>query len=534
MYQLFIVDDEEIVRKGIRELLQSTNHQYTICGEASDGELALPMIQELKPDILLTDIRMPFLDGLELCEMIRAKMPWIHILILSGHDEFEYARKAVSLGVDEYILKPVTMPQLLGSLSKTVHKIEEERASYFIGIDTENPSAHKRERMIGHFLNELLDEAFSASDVLARAEKLGLSLAARQYLICCLDIRSDMTADISESLLRRQFHLLLDRILDGREDVIWSSRGDGFLLLLKAGENDALLETAYETAQALKHEAERMMNASLSVGIGSIVPRLSELPQSYQDAKRSLGGLVGQPHGSILSALDLEHGLFPQFDFTEAVPLAERLRHVSQEDIAFLLERHFGCAREENESSLLYRYYLLADLVVSSMRLLQSIDAEQPAILREFRNSDNLMKAVATYSDTLFFARTLVEATILQRDHKQGIRYGVELQRAKDYIRRHFADNDLSLNTVAAEVGFSPNHFSTVFSQQMGQTFVEYLTRYRVEQSKRLLCETDLKLADIAYAIGYSESHYFSYIFKKYTGISPSAYRKQTQQLPPD
>ena len=378
MYQLFIVDDEEVVRKGIRELLQSAENQYAICGEASDGELALPMIQELKPDILLTDIRMPFLDGLELCEMIRAKMPWVHILILSGHDEFEYARKAVSLGVDEYILKPVTMPQLLGSLEKTARKIEEERASYFTGLDTENASARKRGVMVSHFLNELLDEVFSASDALARAEKLGLSLAARQYLICCLDIRSD-TGDVSESLLRRQFCLLLGRMLDEREDILWCGRGDGFLLLLKAGENDGLLETAYETAQALKHEAERMMNASLSAGIGSIVPRLSELPRSYQDARRSLGGLVGQPHGSILSALDLEHGLFPQFDFTEAVPLAERLRHVSQEDIDFLLEHHFGSAREENGSSLLYRYYLLADLVVSSMRLLQSIDAEQPA-----------------------------------------------------------------------------------------------------------------------------------------------------------
>ena len=202
---------------------------------------------------------------------------------------------------------------------------------------------------------------------------------------------------------------------------------------------------------------------------------------------------------------------------------------MSQEDIDFLLEHHFGSAREENGSSLLYRYYLLADLVVSSMRLLQSIDAEQPAILRDAGNSDTLMKAVVTYPDTLAFARSLVEAVILQRDRKQGVRYGEELQRAKDYIRRHFADNDLSLNTVAAEVGFSPNHFSTVFSQQMGQTFVEYLTRFRVERSKRLLRETDLRLADIAYAIGYNEPHYFSYIFKKYTGISPSVYRKQAQ-----
>ncbi|MDO4271312.1 MAG: response regulator [Eubacteriales bacterium] len=526
MYHLFIVDDEEVVRKGIRELLQSADGEYAVCGEAADGELALPMIMELKPDILLTDVRMPFVDGLELCAMVRKKMPWMHLLILSGHDEFEYAREAISLGVDEYILKPVTMPQLLGSLSKTARKIEEERASYF--SDAGDGPARQRGLLVGHLLNGLLDESFSAAEALARAETLGLSLAARQYAACCLDVRAD-SGEGPDATLRRQFGILLGRVLDGREDVLWSARGDRFLLILKASEGANVLETAYETAQALKHETARLLGADLSAGIGSVVERLGELPQSYQDAKRSLGGLVGQPHGSILSALDLEHGLLPRFDFTEAVPLAERLRHVSQEDIGFLLEQHFGSARDEDQSSLLYRYYLLADLVVSSIRLLQSIDAEQPAPLREASDGENLMKSVATYGDTIAYARTLVEAVILRRDQKQGVRYGEELRRAKDYIRAHFADNDLSLNTVAAEVGFSPNHFSTVFSQQMGQTFVEYLTRFRVEQSKRLLRETDLKLADITYAIGYGEPHYFSYIFKKYTGISPSVYRRQEQ-----
>lgn len=527
MYQLFIVDDEEVVRKGIRELVQSADSDYTICGEAPDGELALPMIQELKPDILLTDVRMPFLDGLALCEQVRAKMPWVHMLILSGHDEFEYARQAVSLGVDEYILKPVTLPQLLASLAKTVRKIEEERASFFAGLGAENALSQKRATLIGHFLNSLLDESFSTPDMLRKAEALGFSLTAGQYLVCCLDVRAQDSTP--ENLLRRQFLILLERVLANRTDVLWAARGDAFLLLLKAGAREAILDTAYETAQALKHETERMLSASLSAGIGSIVQHLHELPRSYQDAKRSLGGLVGRPHGSILSAADLESGLLPQFDFTEAVPLADRLRHVPQEDVDFLLAHHFGSARDEDQSSLLYRYYLLADLVVSSMRLMQRLDAEQPAILREAGSSETLMKAVATYDDTIAYAGKLLRAVILQRDHKQGVRYGEELHRARDYIREHFADHDLSLNTVAAEVGFSPNHFSTVFSQQMGRTFVEYLTDYRVEQSKRLLRETDLKLSDITYAIGYSEPHYFSYIFKKYTGISPSVYRKQAQ-----
>ena len=529
MYNLFIVDDEEIVRKGIRELLQSAENEYTVCGEAPDGELALPMIQELKPDILLTDIRMPFLDGLELCRIVKAKMPWMHLLILSGHDEFEYARQAISLGVDEYILKPVTMPQLLSSLQKTGRKIEDERAFLLSGAGQESNSSRSREMRIDHFFNELIDEPISASDALARAETLGLSLTAHQYLICCLNVSP--AAETPDKLLRRQFRTLLDRLLENRSDILWASRGDDFILLLKAGESDSLLDNAYETAQALRHETERMLNAQLSAGIGSCVARLSELSRSYWEARRSLGGLSGHPHGSILSTLDLEHGLLPQFDFTEAVPLAERLRHIAPEDIDLLLEHHFGSARDEDQSSLLYRYYLLADLVVSSMRLLKSIGAGQPVLLREAGNSKNLTRYVVTYADTLQFAHQLIEEVIAQRDQAQGIRYGEELQRARDYIRLHFADSNLSLNTVAAEVGFSPNHFSTVFSQQMGQTFIEYLTRYRIEQSKKLLREGDLKLSDITYAIGYSEPHYFSYIFKKYAGISPSVYRKQAQEV---
>lgn len=526
MYNLFIVDDEEVVRKGIRELLQTSSTEYVICGEAADGELALPMIQELKPDILITDIRMPFLDGLELCKIVREKMPWIHLLILSGHDEFEYARQAVSLGVDEYILKPVTMPQLLSSLAKTTHKIEEERSFYF-SVGSEDTQSHERNVLVAHLLNSLLDETFSVKDALSRSEKLGLQLTARQYTVCCLDVRAKQ--ETSDALLRHQFSILLDRTLEGRKDVLWASRGDQFILILKAGESSTVLESAYETAQSLKHETDRLLDADLSVGIGSVASRLSELPQSYQDAKRSLGGLLGHPHGSILSALDLEHGLFPKFDFTEAVPLADRLRHVSLEDVDFLLEHHFGAAKDEDQSSFLYRYYLLADLVVSSMRLLQSFGGELPTALREANNGESLTKAATSYAETMNYSRTLVKAVIEQRDRKQGMRYGEELQHAKEYIRAHYADNDLSLNTVAAEVGFSPNHFSTVFSQQMGQTFVEYLTHFRVEQSKRLLRETDMKLADIAYAIGYSEPHYFSYIFKKYTSISPSVYRSQMQ-----
>ena len=125
--KVFVVDDEEIIREGIRNCIDSYDGSVTFCGEAPDGEMALPLLQELKPDILITDVRMPFMDGLELSSIVKKSMPWVHIIILSGHDEFDYAQKAVSLGVDAYILKPVNSETLINTLTDVQLRIQKEK-----------------------------------------------------------------------------------------------------------------------------------------------------------------------------------------------------------------------------------------------------------------------------------------------------------------------------------------------------------------------------------------------------------------------
>ena len=127
MMKIFVADDEEIIRAGIRNCIEKQGEPFTICGEAEDGEMALPLIQELKPDILIADVRMPFMDGLDLSALVKRAMPWVHIVIVSGHDEFEYAQKAVNVGVDAYILKPVNSPKLLEVLNEVADRIEKEK-----------------------------------------------------------------------------------------------------------------------------------------------------------------------------------------------------------------------------------------------------------------------------------------------------------------------------------------------------------------------------------------------------------------------
>ena len=127
MYNVFIVDDEVIVREGIRSKIDWDSTEFSLAGEAADGEIALSMIQDIKPDILITDIKMPFMDGLELARMVKKIQPWIRIIILSGHDEFEYAKKAISIGIDDYLLKPFTAEDIITSLRKAAMQIDKER-----------------------------------------------------------------------------------------------------------------------------------------------------------------------------------------------------------------------------------------------------------------------------------------------------------------------------------------------------------------------------------------------------------------------
>ena len=155
MMRVFIADDEEIIRDGIRNCIEKEQERFLFAGEAPDGEMALPMLMEMKPDVLITDIRMPFMDGLELAKVVRRTMPWLRIVFLSGHDEFEYAQKAVSLHADAYLLKPVSSAQLLETLGQVAEQIEQEQQQ-LRSEGANSRSEHEEDVLREHFLNDLL------------------------------------------------------------------------------------------------------------------------------------------------------------------------------------------------------------------------------------------------------------------------------------------------------------------------------------------------------------------------------------------
>lgn len=517
MMRVFIADDEDIIRDGIRNCIEKENSRFLFVGEAPDGEMALPMIMELKPDILITDIRMPFMDGLELARVVRRAMPWMRIVFLSGHDEFEYAQQAVSLHADAYLLKPIDSTQLIATLEEVTARIEQEQQQY-LNAAQRSRSEQEKDALREHFFNLLLSGGVSTAQAIEQGARWGVSLTARQYLVCMMRVPDDRDARI-------QTQALVSHAFDGHSEVACFFRGSTRLMLLLQGDSeDAIRERAYEICQNLRHEIRQFLGWDTLTAIGLPVSRLSALPDSYRSAQKTMLRAAACAENGVFGSTDFVASPNPGFVFTQGGLLADKLRHAAPEDVPQIVDSYFGGTTAQDVQSVLYRYYLLMDLLVTASRLASEV---QPDSIAPPDDPQAVLERASTLEGAKSYAaEVLARLTALCYRH-QNVRYSEEIGRAKAFIRAHYADSSLSLHMVAAEVGFSPNHFSTIFSQETGQTFVEYLTEVRLDAAKELLAHSDARMSDIAFDVGYQEPHYFSYLFKKHVGVSPREYRNR-------
>lgn len=532
MLRIFVVDDEDMIREGIRNALEVNTSRFHLMGEAPDGEMALPQLQELKPDVLITDIRMPFMDGLELCQQVRRTMPWMRIIILSGHDEFSYAQRAISLGVNDYLLKPITGQQLIDTLNKVSIDIEREKND-LLKFQNDSPDPDKKQILIEHFLNQLLSGGLSVSEAQTRAAELQISLTGfREFIVAYTDL-SHFTR-----LEQRQILKIAHENLDKYPDLlIFSREGHRLVFLAGTAETGQVINHMYGAMQAFLHEMSFYLELQSPIGIGMSVQRLSELPSAWQSAKIAYANHTNLRSGTIYS-LGHEHGKTNSqnkdwdslaqsgIDFSTEHGLTDVLGYIETTNRDQFVDNYFRTGNDQEVQSILYRYYLTMNLTMTIGKLLAKIGHDLKTHIEYADQADQIFKRSESLESSKELARELIDLYVILRRQGQ-YRYNKEISEARTYIQEHFSNVELSLQDVAQHVGYSPNHFSTVFSQETGETFIGYLTRIRLENACHQLSKTELKLREIAESSGYSEAHYFSYLFKKHYGMPPSEYRAQ-------
>lgn len=523
-YKVFFVEDEIVTREGIRDNVDWKGNGFEFCGDAPDGEMALPLLQSAKPDVLITDIKMPFMDGLELCRIVRECMPGIKIVILSGHDEFEYAQQAIKLGVKEYLLKPVTPQDLHQVLQKMAAQLEreaEERQNLQILHDQvrENQAA-LRERL----LFKLVIGAVSPTEAIEQGQALGLDLIARCYLVVILRTELADRSDSFDYSEYQQVQSLVSQVVENNPDVFLLRKGwEETVLIIKGGAFDLLEEERDLILDRIKREIEKT-RYQLTVGTGMPKKRIADIYQSFVEAWVSTQNTANR--GDPLSNTSVDKSDLLKIDRSSVEYF---LRTAVKEDFCAFFDAYLHPLGEPIIQSYLIKSYIYMEILLAAAKFVSDLGGDIEQVVPELNSIETALANIRTIEQLREQTHQILCRVLEFRESQKDTPHCRLVQLAKNYINLHYMDSDLSLEQVAAQVNLSPSHFSVVFSQETSQTYTEYLTMLRIKKAKELLRMTTLRSTDICYQVGYSDPHYFSHVFGKHTGFSPKQFRLQGQ-----
>jgi two-component system, response regulator YesN len=522
-YKVFFVEDEAITREGIRDNVDWAASGFEFCGEATDGEMALPLLRTAQPDVLITDIKMPFMDGLQLSKVVRERMPWVKIIILSGHDEFEYAQQAINLGVTDYLLKPVTVQKLQSTLQKLAERLDQERKEQEnlrkLQEQVEENRAALRERL----LFKLVVGAISPTEVIEKGQALGLDLIARHYLVMVLKAElGDRTEQYDYDEFQRVQQTIMN-LAENNPDIFVLRRDWGDLILIMKGITPEYLEEERDLLLEEIKKAVAETRYQLVIGVGTSKKRIADICQSFVEAlthiqNSSAGNNPGLNH--VVERADL-----PRVD---KLAVENYVRSGVKDGFDEFFKAYLQPLSETALKSNLIKNYIFVDVILAVAKLVSELGGEVDKVVPELNSLEMIMSNIGSVEQLREQVYKILSTALAYRDSQPNGQYKNLIRKAKEYLEHHYTDPELSLNEVAAQANLSASHFSVVFSQETGQTFKEYLTEIRINKAKELLRMTSLRSADIAYQVGYNDPHYFSSVFKKNTGLSPMEFRSQT------
>ncbi len=538
MFKVFLVEDEIVVREGIRNNINWEQYGFHFAGDASDGELALPLIRQIQPDLLITDIKMPFMDGLALIELIRKEIPKTKIVIISGYDDFSYAQQAISMGVEQYLLKPIAKEKMVEILIELQKKMEAEKQQHEYLARFQQEAQEYETFSRRRFFEKIVTGGLSVLEISETANTMGIDLNAPSYNIVLFSLNSagydgsapesytDALATVQDNVT--QF------IVNHPELILFRWNVTTYAVLIKGVQDDI----EERTGNCVENIRSRCVMAGRDIDWyiagGTPVTRLGAIPACFAEASRVLSYRYLCPEEHVLSEAsisDFRKKNFSKYGADNKDICQERIRSFlnsgAVEEIGSFLDQLFQSAAEESISEPLFCRYLTMTVYFAAVEYLESIGCRAETFWpQELRPNDN----VSTPEEARQYAHRVLGQAIELRDSESKKQQRDLLIQAIGFIDEHYPDETISLDKVAREVNISPNYFSAMFSQEVGQTFVEYLTNKRINEAKRILRSSDKRSSEIAFTVGYKDPHYFSFVFRKVAGCTPSDYRKGNKQ----
>lgn len=527
MYTVIVADDEEEIRRGIIRKVEWERIGFKVIGEAANGADALELVEKLEPDLLLTDIRMPFLNGIELARQIREVRPTVQIAFLSGFDEFSYAQQAIQYNIVSYMLKPISSKELEEELTKIKKKMDERFEEFTKDIKVQ-PEMGKAE-----FLMPLLLDSFQQGrieeELIQNAIACGMIRVPVpenfRYVVIVTSIMDDNGKDMTSSASVNAIDMILKKYVRYSSCYL-KGRVVSVLAATQSGFNKYLHILVEEIVQSV----ERMMQMRCKIGVSRSISMLADCREGYLEAMNAIS-YSEYEDGNVYFISDEEKSeRFNQEDFQAIVDQIEKLlRGGKKEELEAYLNELEQKVRVGKNSLMLYS--LLFSQIVSSVYKvvyavagdegIEKIQMEYP--LSQTQELERMTKSFQNLTKMCMFAKEMISE---QRKKSSE----VICEQVMEIIESRYKEQELSVMLISEEIGVSPNYLSTLIKRTTGKTFVELLTKARIEKARELLCCTALKIREITEECGYRDQYYFSHCFKKMTGMSPNSCRREYGQ----
>lgn len=534
MFKVLLVDDEPLIRRGLKEKLDWNSLGFEIAGEASNGLQALELVKKINPDIILTDMKMPVMDGIKLLQAIKAADSRIKVIVISAYSSFQYTQTAVKCGAFDYILKPIDSDELTEVLARARLAIESEISS----SSPEHPS---------DFGDSLLPEvkerflnSFISSGIINR-ENLELSLSNREFssdikqylcLVVMIPELTEIVKEIFEDDYTKAFICLTNLIQNFSHQGNFSITAfrnpmyvHNFYVILGVGGQP--VSTA-EVIEDLKNKLESFLQRSVVIGVGSTCMHIYEIGSSFVHALDALSYRSMINESCIIFSEDLKRQNFSLIHYSSENENAflTSLEICNYEEMEHNLNQLFQCIRGLKEVSFRQIYKLFSELLFLCDRVLRKYEISLEQVFSENITSIDYIACKGSLSQLENWFSDIVINIMHSISDRKSSNMGKIIDEIKDYIDTHYFE-DLSLNDMSQNFFINKSYLSELFKKRIGQTFLGYLTSVRMNKAVELLsANTTYKVYEIARLVGYEDGKYFSKLFRNFKGITPDEFKR--------
>jgi len=525
--KLCVIDDIPTVVRGLAHSVNWSAHGIVVAGTATNGEEGMAMIREVKPDIVLTDIRMPFMDGIEMMKTVQREMPWIKLIFISGYTDFAYAQEAVRLGAFDFIVKPFTKDQVQEAVLKATAALQRERSQAEQMQHMERKLRESMPYLRQEHMRLMIRYGSSQHKLRQQWDFFGVDMDDEDFLVMVADIDffAERTAELPVNeveLIRFAVHNIIEEtILTHTKGIVFRENLNQFVAVV----NRPRTLDAEQLAEMCRENVSRYTYQTVSIGVGEAVEEPWRLSVSYGQAMNALAQTFYTGGNSVYRYAKEEDGRsgMPRYSYEKEKELLYCLRSANTDKAEEQLESIWNewtgaSARPEPEltralcqelAHSMHRVFVerATDSEIAQLETSLAEMNKNPSSFEELRRR---MKEYCRQGCSYLQKRQFTDARSL-------------VDQAIAFIEQNLQRN-LTVGDCAKSVHLSPSYFSNLFKKEIGMTLAQYIISKRMERAKVMVLE-GMQVQDIAISLGYEDRPYFSELFKRHTGMTPTEFR---------